>query len=91
MVTNLVRHRDLAHRENDGAVQCSSRCVQSHDVSSKVKVRERSLTLNGWVISTKEAINLAFNITQTRTTISCMFVPYKGTQEESWERIQGIR
>ena len=30
-------------------------CFRSHDVRSKVKVLELSLTLNGWVISTEEA------------------------------------
>ena len=58
-------------------------CVQSYDVSSKVKVRELSLSLNGWIFSEEEAINPDLNIAQTRTTTSCMFAPSKGTQEES--------
>ena len=35
-------------------------CVQSYDVSSKVKVLEPSLILNCWVASTEEAINPGF-------------------------------
>ena len=52
-------------------------------MSSKVKVREPSLALNGWIISTEEAINPDFNVAQFRTTTSCKFAPSKGTQEEN--------
>ena len=57
-------------------------CVHSYDVSSKVRVREPSLTFNGWVKSTEEATNPDFNIAQTRTTTCCVLAPSKGTGGE---------
>ena len=49
----------------------------------KVKVRTLPLILNGLITSTMEGIRPDFKIAKTQTTSSCMFAPFKGTQEES--------
>ena len=53
-------------------------CSQSYDMRFNLKVPEPSLTLNGWITSTKEAIKQDVNFSKTRTTTSCMFAPSKG-------------
>ena len=59
-------------------------CYWCHDETSKTKVLEPSQNLNGWVLFTDEATNPDFSFAKDRTTISCIFVPSKVTQEESW-------
>ena len=52
------------------------------------KARRPILILIGWIISTKEATKIDFNIARTPTTSSCIFALFKGIQEDCWLRFE---
>ena len=79
LVLNLVRHRDLADRETDGAVLWNS-------MFPKLRRNEGAQTFSDsqWLDHVdKGSKKLDFNVARTHTTSSCIFAPFTGTQEES--------
>ena len=59
--TNLVRHRDFADRETDGAIS-----LEIHVSKATTCVCRPSMMLNGLITSTNEAIKLDYNVAKTQ-------------------------